>query len=182
MVQDHVFPQDGDFDDAANFGQLAGQAGSSGFIQEGAGLTADFTVPEVTVDTGVVFVTEAVDTATQAGEDRLNVAYTVQLSSRTVSLTDNAINHVFVDVDTGANDTVSVVVNTTGTAPSNTALKIGEVNTSANTTSQQWYLVADDGTLTFPTEAAIDDADARGLIPGTITFDRETDSTFLITG
>ena len=72
------------------------------------------------------------------------------------------------------------VVNTTGDAPSEASLKLGEVDTANDAKSDQWYLAAEDGTLTFPDKAAADAASAA-LRVGTVVYDRAGNSHYYVT-
>lgn len=139
------------------------------YLVEGGGFTPDYTTPSVDVSSGEAFIVD----------QSLNVGYKVTWSTTTVTLTDADVNHVYVDYDPST-DTTALTANTTGTAPNNTSLKIGEVDTSGDTYTDQWYLASDTGELTFPNEAAIDTADADGLREGTITIDRKDDRTYMI--
>lgn len=136
MVQTHVFPQNGDNNDAEHFGQLVSHPLLDDQVITGCGFTYDGAVPEVTVAQGVVSINVGTQTAPSTGEDVLAVAITVQLPQQTVALTDSATNHVYVEPDTATQDNASVQAYTsTGTAPAN-ALKIGEIDTSADSVTE----------------------------------------------
>ena len=137
MTSDFVFPEDegtgatdGDFADAANFAALANQLGS--FVDTGLSATVDFTVPSVDISAGKAFVTDTAANAAQSAETRdQGVSFVVEADARTgLSLTDNDLNHVYLDVDLTADDSISYTINTTGTAPADPSLKVAEIDTS----------------------------------------------------
>ena len=137
MTSDFVFPEDegtgatdGDFADAANFAALANQLGS--FVDTGLSVTVDFTVPSVDISAGKAFVTDTAANAAQSAESRdQGVSFVVEADARTgLSLTDNDINHVYLDVDLTADDSISYTINTTGTAPADPSLKVAEIDTN----------------------------------------------------
>lgn len=136
MTSDFVFPEDegtgatdGDFADAANFAALANQLGS--FVDTGFSPTVDFGVPSVDISAGKAFVTDTAANAAQSAETRdQGVSFVVEADTRTgLSLTDNAVNHVYLDVDLTADDSISYTINTTGTAPADPSLKVAEIDT-----------------------------------------------------
>lgn len=180
---DLTFPQPGDLPDAAFFAFATGRARSG--IVSGLTFTPDFTVPEVTVDAGKAVIDRGEMTTVHPNIDPpetvSDAVAVVEIEPQTVALDSATLNHIFLDANVSNDDSGTVVANTTGSKPTTASLKIGEVDTSADTTSEGWYRIANDGSLTFPDEAAIDDADAAGLRVGTIVFDRSTDTQFVIT-
>jgi hypothetical protein len=182
-MSDLTFPQVGDLPDSAFFGSLIAR-GRSGIIS-GLNFSVDFSVPEVTVQPGFA----VVDTGSETTQHpNITPAVTVQetskvvdLDAQTVALTDNAVNDIFVDVNVGVGDDPQVIPDTTDTKPAPESFKIGEIDTAANTSREQWRLFTDDGTPTFPDTAAIESEDANGRLQvGTTAFERETETKLLI--
>lgn len=194
---EYTFPQDfgttsgysgtdgdeGDSNDAARFGAFVGATQPISCIINGLTLSnIDYTNLLIDVDPGKFFaVTDNVDIAT-AGDTRSDVGFINGFSGTTgVSLSADAVNHVYVYTVLADRDKTRIEVNTSATPPSNPHVKIAEVDTATNTFSDQWRLVADDGTVTYPTESAIDEDDANGnLRAGTLVFDRSSEQTFQI--
>lgn len=66
-----------------------------------------------------------------------NQAYFLSADARSgLSLTDSATNHVFVEYDPTTDDAITFTINTTGTAPTDPNLKIEEIDTSADTSTE----------------------------------------------
>lgn len=182
MVE-YTFPQDwgtgsypekaGDANDAANFGSLIGAAQPISVVLFGLTFkNVDFTNLTFDVDAGKVYFVDNGITAATSSEELDGVGFVNQLDPRTgLTLAENTVNHVYVATDLSDRDKLYVDVNSTETPPSDPSLKVGEIDTSSDETSEQWHLVADDGTLTFPDEAAADTA-ASNLKAGTVIYDR----------
>jgi hypothetical protein len=184
MCANLTYPQTGDLPDAVLLGALVNARGQ-GAIINGFQLTADFAVPEVEVATGqAVIQTGPRDTTHPNITPAKTITETsviVEINPQTVPLSSNALNSLFLDARLSVDDGAQVVANTTDTAPSAASIKIGEVNTSNQTTAEQLRLLADDGTLTFPTRGAIDRADANGRLPvGADVFDRANEEKFTV--
>jgi hypothetical protein len=136
MAEQHTFPQSGDEDDAENFGQLIGQDILSNFVARGFGFNPDYGVPEVTISTGLCFIRVGSATAASTGETRLDVNRAVQLPQETVSLTDSAVNYIYVSPDFTTNDNASFSVYTNqGNAGAN-ELYIGSIDTTNDTVNE----------------------------------------------
>jgi len=176
-----TFPQPGDLPDAAYFAFATGRARSG--IINGLTFAADFTVPEVTVDPGKAVIDRGDMTTVHPNIDPAetvsDAVAVVEIESQTVTLASGSVNHIFLDANVANDDSGTVVSNTTGTKPTNASLKIGEVDTSANSVSEGWNRIADDGTLTFPDSGAADDASSR-LQEGTIVYERASDTHFFV--
>jgi|AntDeeMetagen134_2_1112570.scaffolds.fasta_scaffold10813_3 hypothetical protein len=184
-MADNVFPQHGDAPDAANFAALAGTQTASSHLASGLGFTVDYATPALDVDAGTAFiVAPSMETASpdiDPPETRQSAGVVVETDAKiALALTDGATNHVFLDANLGTDDAPEVVVNTTGDAPSEASLKLGEVDTANDAKSDQWYLAAEDGTLTFPDKAAADAASAA-LRVGTVVYDRAGNSHYYVT-
>jgi hypothetical protein len=183
---DVTVPQHGDLPDAALWAFLAGAPPTSQILTGLAFDTVDYAVPEVTVAGGKAIVDRGAMTTAHPNIDPPETyedsVAAVQIDSLTVGLDDGVLNHIFLDGNVANDDSGTIVANTSGDLPSTAAFKIGEVDTGADSASEQWRLVADDGTLTFPTEAAIDAEDAAGrLREGTDVYDRAENAKYVIT-
>jgi len=172
--------QSGDFNAAENVGALAGDIPREGIVS-GLGLSAfDPSVPEIDVAAGKTVhlidsqTAEAtVDDGTTVSEQRDQVQLISHVDPQTVGLTDNAINELYLTPQPAVDDSPNVVATTTGD-PTADALKIGEVDTATDTVSEQWNLITEDGTLSYP------DADAantvlQSLPTGVTVIDRSND-------
>jgi hypothetical protein len=177
-MAEYTLIQSGDADAAENVGALAGTIPVNHIVDGLALSNYDAAAPSIDVDagkTGHVLETATaewtLDDGTQQSEERDQVQIVAHLDAQTVGLDDGAVNHLFVNPNVGSDDSPQLVANTTGNAPTAEAVKIGEVDTAADTVSSQWRLVAADGTLTFPNEAAA--SAAAGELPnGTVVYTR----------
>lgn len=174
-------PQEGDLPDPANLAFMIGQVSHS-LVVSGFTFTADFATPAVDIGPGKAVVIRGdistVDPRIDPPETRRDAVALVETDTQTVNLTDGTTNHVFLDANVdGADDTPIVTANTTAAKPTTASLKLGEVDTSADTVSEGWYRIAGDGTLTFPDESAADAASSE-LREGTIVYERSTDTHF----
>lgn len=133
MAQRFTFPQSGDADDAEHFASMIGADNRSDYVEQGMSFTVDYTVPEVTVSTGKAFISQASATASSSGDSILTPNYVVQTDEQTVSLTDNAVNEIYVDPQFNTDDSGVIVASTSSLTGDE--LKIGEVDTSADTSS-----------------------------------------------
>jgi hypothetical protein len=176
-----TFPQPGDLPDAAYFAFATGRARSG--IINGLTFAADFTVPEVTVDPGKAVIDRGDMTTVHPNinpaETVSDAVAVVEIESQTVALASGTLSHIFLDANVANDDSGTVVANTTGAKPTPASLKIGEIDTSNDTTSEGWNRIADDGTLTFPDSGAATDASSR-LQEGTIVYERASDTHFFV--
>jgi len=176
-----TFPQPGDLPDAAYFAFATGRARSG--IINGLTFAADFTVPEVTVDPGKAVIDRGDMTTVHPNinpaETVSDAVAVVEIESQTVALASGTLNHIFLDANVSNDDSGTVVANTTGAKPTTASLKIGEIDTSANSVSEGWNRIADDGTLTYPDSTAATDASSR-LQEGTIVYERANDTHFFV--
>lgn len=177
-MTDLTFPQHGDLPDAAYWAFLGGTPPTS-CIVSGLGLTPDYTAPDVDVAGGKALIDRGtMDTShpnidpAESLEDSVAV---VQVDAQTVVLDDGATNQIFLRANVGSDDSPELVANTTGNAPSEASMKIGEVDTAVDTVSEQWRLVAADGTLTFPDKSAANSA-APELPNGTVVYSRDEEA------
>lgn len=187
-MSDHVFYQHGDEPDAANFAQAYGLTTLTNYIVDGFSFTVNTNGPTLDVESGHAVIQRAsMTTATpniDPAETREQTAHPVEADSRSaLSLTDNTVNHVYLDVNVGSDDSPDIVTNTTGSEPTGESIKLGEVDTnnigtSDPVVSDQWYLVSETGVLTFPNKPALDNA---GVSSGGVLFDRSENELYLST-
>jgi|APHM01.1.fsa_nt_gi hypothetical protein len=178
-MSDVVFPQVGDLPDSAFFSALIARKRSG--IISGLTLNADFTVPEVTVQPGFAVVASGSETTQHPN---ITPAETIQATSKVVDLdaqteplTDNAVNSILINANISSDDDPQVIVNTTENRQ-NASVKIGEVDTSANTVEEQWNLISG-GVLTFPSRSAAD-KQSDFLREGEIVYARDSDVHFFV--
>lgn len=135
-----VDQSDRDYADGAHLAALSHIPNATAFAPLSPSITADYT--NLNAD-----LTEAqyrIEASSVSGRDHGNGAITwpevtfgVYAPAATISLTDSAVNHVFVAVNLGGTgDDGRYVVNTDGTTPTDPHLKIAEIDTSANTVTQ----------------------------------------------
>jgi hypothetical protein len=179
--------QSGDFNAAENIGALAGDIKRSGIV-EGLSVTAfDPAVPEVTVSAGKTVhivasqIAEAtLDDGTTVAEQRDQVQLVAHIDSQTVTLTDGAVNELFLQPNPAIDDSAAVVATTAGSPPTSDSVKIAEVDTDTDTVRDQWNLILPDGSLSYPDVDAVN-ATIPSLPNGISVIDRETD-TQVVTG
>ena len=147
-MSDFAFPQDegigthsvgsGDKNDAANFGAVYDAIGLTDFVKTGMNFTVDYATPAVDISAGKAVLTVDSATATQENETRdEGVAFTVETDARTdLSLTDAAVNHVFLDISLTSDDAPSFHIDSDDTPPSQPYLKIGTIDTSNDTATE----------------------------------------------
>lgn len=194
MVNDYTFPQDhgtnaypnqeGDPNDAANFGSLIGATQSLSVIVRGLGFSdVDYNNLTFDVNAGKAYLVGDGITAATSGESRERVGMVNGIEKRTgLDLTADSMNYIYAATDPDTNDAPYIEVNTTDSSPTNPSVKIGEIDTTNNTFSDQWNLLSDGGALTFPSEEAIDSEDSSGRFSeGTNVYDRKTNQQYVIT-
>jgi len=188
MTDDLSYYQHGDEPDAANFaaaaaivGQLSDRTGRAGYIVHGFELTPDLNNLEVNIGGGTALILRKDYTTVSPNIDPSRTytwtAHPVHKEGVTqLALEDNAVNHIFLDVNVSTRDTPLTFLNQSGDYPSDESIKIGEIDTNEDTvdaaTSEQWHLVAVDGSLTYPDQNAAAES-ASDLPDGTAVFDRK---------
>jgi hypothetical protein len=135
MATTHVFPQDGDDPDSANFGQLIGHSTLTDFVGRGLSVSADFANNSANVSEGVAYIQLSSDT-TNGGETRLQRGYVVQYGGGSVTLTDGTVNYIYLYPNVDVNDSAYIDVNTDDTPSSSSALKLADVDTAANSVTE----------------------------------------------
>jgi len=152
--------QSGDFNAAENVGALAGDIKREGIVDGLELSNFDTAAPSIDVAAGKTVhivstqVAEAtLDDGTTVSEQRDQVQLVAHVDSQTVSLTDGTVNELFLGPQVNTDDSPRIEVVTSGT-PSSNAVKIGEVDTSADTVSGQFNKIEPDGTLSFPDAGA----------------------------
>jgi len=131
--------EDRDWLDAANIMAAAHAVNSTDVVVSGLGLTPDYGVPEVAVASGMVRMTAQNVDSRDHGDGVTTwpeVTITAVVDADTLALTDGDTNEIYVDIGltSGPDDIQLVAVNSAGSAPAAPALKIGEVNTTDDTT------------------------------------------------
>lgn len=188
MTDDLSFYQHGDEPDAANFaaaaaivGQLSDRTGRAGYIVHGFELTPNLNDLEVNIGGGTALILRKDYTTVSPNIDPSRTytwaAHPVNKEGVTqLALEDNAVNHIFLDVNVSTRDTPLTFLNQSGEYPSDESIKIGEIDTNEDTvdaaTSEQWHLVSVDGSLTYPDQNAAAES-ASDLPDGTAVFDRK---------
>lgn len=182
---EYTFPQDwgtgshpqyeGDPNDAANFGSLIGATSPVSALIRGINFTVDYANNTVDTTEGKVYLVGDNITAGTSQTERDEVGFVNGLKAKTgLTLTDAAVNHVYVATDPTTNNEPRVEINDTGTPPTGPSVKVGEIDTSAGTKSEQWNLVAGNGMLTYPDNSALT-ASASLFENGVPLFDRATE-------
>lgn len=137
MTTDHVYPEDqgtgasvGDDADAANFASLIDNPRVADLVVTGLSFSVTYGTPEFDLSAGKCKIRDASAPAAQTAQTRdQNVVYSVEIDSRSgLSLTDNAVNDIYVDVDLSTDDYITIDARTSGT-PNTPYLKIGEIDT-----------------------------------------------------
>lgn len=173
--------QSGDFNAAENIGALAGDIQREGIVS-GLGLSGfDPSVPEIDVAAGKTVhlidtqTAEAtLDDGTTVSEQRDQVQLISHIDSQTLGVTDNAVNELYLIPQPSVDDSPSVVATTDG-EPTTDAVKIGEVDTATDTVSEQWNLITEDGTLSYPDANAANTA-LQSPPTGVTVIDRSNDT------
>lgn len=182
MSDDLLFPQHGDEPDAAFFAALGGTIPNPGFIESGLEFTnIDYANLTFDVARGKAYIVR--DSMTTASSDvdpaktLDDVIEVVQFEGTSgIDLTDGQVNEIYLDGRVDTDDSPQILVNPSVT---DDMLKIGEIDTSADTASEQWYLSGHGTSLTFPSEAALDEA-AASLREGTLVYDRAGDKLYRV--
>ncbi|QCC57370.1 hypothetical protein [Natrinema thermotolerans] len=148
-MTDHVFPEDqgtnenltdpgdGDANDAANWAGAHYSANDVDYVLSGLTFSADWATPALDISQGKARISSPEATGAQTGEIRRDVAFTVEVDARSgVALEADATNHVYLNVLLTDDDALEIVINTTGTVPAEPSLKIGVVDTAAETVDE----------------------------------------------
>lgn len=135
MAERFTFPQSGDNDDAEHFGALIGQDNLTNYVEYGMTFNVSYSVPEVTVTTGKGFVQVSSATASSSGDTILNVGYVIQIPQQTVSLTDNAVNYIYLEPDLSTDD--NGTVNAYTSEQTGNSILIGTIDTANNTSTRE---------------------------------------------
>ncbi len=122
-MTDRVYIQNGDVFSGDVAGDVLGRSNISDYVEDGLGFTPDFTNTELAISAGKAFIQDA------DGRDA-----TLLPDSRSgLSLTADATNDVYLTFDPTSTDAISYEINTTGSEPSDPSLRVGIVDTSAET-------------------------------------------------
>lgn len=177
--------QSGDFNAAENIGALAGDIRRNGVVDGLSIQSFSPTIPEVTVSGGkTVHIIDSqlaeatLDDGTTVSEQRDQVQLVAHVDAQTVGLADGAVNELYVRPRPDTDDSAAVVSSTSG-SPTTDAVKVGEVDTAADTLSEGWNRIVDSGGLSFPDETAADKQSAS-LQEGTIVYARASNTHFFV--
>ncbi len=190
MTTDHTFFQHGDEPDAANFAQAFGIAVRTSCLLSGFEFAVDLSELELDVDAGIAAIWRGDFETSSPNIDppkvRGGAAHPIEKEAvRGIELKDDDINHVFLDPEIGTSSNPTLVVNTSGDAPSDESIQLGEVDTNesdeSDAISEQWRLVAEDATLTFPDYDAADGV-TDDLRDGTNVYLRDPGESYRVVG
>ena len=132
-LQDKLFPQSGDPNDAALFAQLAGHRNNLDYVASGLGVTVNYTEDQVTVGEGVCYISQGTGTTT-LGESVENLGYAVQVAETTVALADPAgDNYVVVEPTLSTENSVNVAVYTDPTLAGDPSLVVAYIDAVGET-------------------------------------------------
>ena len=136
MADNIVFPQDADYDDAEFFGAQFGWSNQTNYVETGMTLQNYVpSTPAIDVTTGKCFISQANEISSTEGKTVLFTNSVVQVpDTNGLSLTDSAVNNIYVDPDFGTDD--NGTVNATTSAVPVGSLKIGEVDTTNDTVTE----------------------------------------------
>lgn len=139
----HVWPQDPSIGsskdelDAANIASHAYSPYDTDYVVEGLGFTVDYTTPQFDVEKGKVKVSQSTGVANVEGGTREHgLTFVVEIEDGefdAISLTDGAVNYIYLDVDNTQDNTASIEVGTNdppSSLGSQPYLKIGEIDTT----------------------------------------------------
>lgn len=150
----YIIPQDegtgiteseADYADAATLSQIAYNPNATDFVVSGFSLSADYSVPSISVSQGVAKIAESItqtpDHSADGGPNSRTVrgvTYAVQTSSEmSTTLTTNSTNQVYLDIDPATKDYVDLLAFSDGSTPPDPYLHIGTVDTAENTTTER---------------------------------------------
>jgi len=148
-------------------------------ILNGLGFTANFTTPSFDLGSGVAYV-ETSGAAVQSGSQTTydttvpgnQYQHVIVPSNVTgLSLDDNAVNEIWIAHDDQNQDSAFIRHGSGLSEPSGPSHKLGEIDTTGDTVSEQWGLVAADGTLTYP-DATVASNQQSALGSDTVVYDR----------
>jgi len=148
-LTDYVFPEDpginnnltNDWTDAAQFGQLAFGSLNKDYVVSGMTFNVDYQTPSFELSGGVAKIAAPTgqtqdhsgDSPSRGQITLSNMVYAVDMDPKqNISLADNAVNHVYLNVDLSTDDTILVHVDTDETPPPEPSMKRGIINTSSN--------------------------------------------------
>lgn len=146
-MADFVWPEDegtgasaGDKDDAANFATAYFGIGYTDYVRTGLDIAGNvnFAANEYDVDAGMAVLSVDSLTGTQTGEarDQGNGIVAIADARSNKSLTDSAVNDIYLIVDLSADDTITIDSFTSGPPSTDPHLKIAEVDTANDTVTE----------------------------------------------
>lgn len=136
-MAEQVFPQNGDFNDAENFAHLFGQDNLLDYVEKGMGLTLNAGGPTLDIAAGKAYIQDDSATGAQSGLTLDEVGFVVEKDAVSgLSLTDSTTNYVWLNANVGSDNAAAYEITTTDSAPQTDSLKIGEVDTNTDTTTE----------------------------------------------
>lgn len=123
-MPDTVYFESGDDITENSLATVLSRSNTGDYVETGLDLTADYANNDLDITSGMAVIQDGTQTYVVLPDSRADLA-----------LTDAAVNHVFLDYDPSVDDALAYHIDTDDTPPSSTSLKIGEVDTSASTTT-----------------------------------------------
>jgi len=128
-----TFPQPDDPDDALDFAFHAGRRNITNYVEQGLLFdNVDYSSPQVSITNGKAFIMADEDTTTTEKKQVQRVDLGVQQTSYTVSLKDNATNHIWLSANMNENNLPEFIATENKTQPTKYSLRIGWVDTANN--------------------------------------------------
>ena len=137
-----------DWDSAGYMGGMAAKDNASDYVEAGFGITPDYTTPAFDLAPGLAYIkyTGSVsiqlptdDATTYSGTWDQGVTFAVDVDQQTgIALTDSAVNRIYLATDLTTNDGAYVRVDTEASpnAPTDPYIKIAEIDTTNDTTTE----------------------------------------------
>lgn len=149
-------------------------------IINGLGFTPDFGVPDVDIAPGIVQVPDtgiSVQSGSQTTYDTTvpneALQHVIIPNTVTIPLDDGVVNELWIGINQSNQDDVFIRHGSGLSEPTEPSVKIGEVDTSGDTISEQWGLVAGDNVLTYPS-VSVAENERSSLPDGTVVYARDT--------
>jgi chorismate synthase len=166
-VVNHTFPQSGDQDFAENFAAWLGRGNISDYVETGFGFTPDYVNNTLEVSDGKAYVIIDEKTISSNSETRLVLDYVVEKSTESdIAINGTSeTNYVYLNPNTGSNDSASFNTETSTGAAGSDWLLIGVVDAVNETyellnrdPSADFETLTARGTFDVPTYSEFDDA------------------------
>jgi len=138
-LDNNVFPQPGDPDDAARFAQLIGRESIVDYVVDGIEFTIDEASGELVVGSGLTIVSKDQDVALSDDKEISQLGYAVQTDSRTLSLPSSGEYSVVIDANLAETDNPDVDLYEDESNASDASLVVGELDTSGDSPTVTEY-------------------------------------------